>query len=187
MIGLAYAIRHRHDIRRLVVTNTSGFHPPMGKAVPGRLRLIRNLPWFGIPAVLGLNLFARSALFMAPRKRLSPQVRAGLIAPYSRPAYRLATLRFVQDIPLRPGDPGFDQVREVDRQLDRMSTLPTLICWGRHDFVFDDDYLAEWRRRFPEARCRVFENAGHYLLEDEPEAVCGEILAFLNHHPIEDR
>ncbi|MGD9017661.1 MAG: alpha/beta fold hydrolase, partial [Desulfobacterales bacterium] len=140
MIGLAYAIRHRHDIRRLVVTNTSGFHPPIGKAIPGRLRLIRNLQWFGIPAVLGLNLFARGALFMAPRKRLSPQVKAGLIAPYSRPAYRLATLRFVQDIPLHPGDPGFDQVQEVDRQLDRMSALPTLICWGRHDFVFDDDY-----------------------------------------------
>ena len=37
----------------------------------------------------------------------------GLLAPYNCPRHRLATLRFVQDIPLSPGDPGFDIVDRV--------------------------------------------------------------------------
>lgn len=184
MIGLAYALRHPERIRRLIVTNTSGFLPPGGKPVPLRLRLIRNLPWFAVPAVLGFNLFARGALVMAARRRLAPEVRAGLVAPYDRPKNRLATLRFVQDIPLKEGDPGFEMVRDVDRHLHRFSALPILICWGMHDFVFDRDYFDEWRRRFPEARHRAYEEAGHYLLEDEPDAVCREILDFLKQHPI---
>ncbi|MFZ7126816.1 MAG: alpha/beta fold hydrolase [Desulfobacterales bacterium] len=184
MIGLVYATRHPERVGRLVVTNTSGFLPPAGKPIPKRLRLIRNLAWFGVPAVLGFNLFARGALVMAPRKRLDPEVRKGLIAPYDRPRNRTATLRFVQDIPLRPGDPGYSIVRETDRRLHLLAQVPTLICWGMRDFVFDRDYYNEWRRRFPTSRCRVFPDAGHYLLEDEPEAVCRETIDFLEQHPL---
>lgn len=185
MIGLAYALRHPGRISRLVVTNTSGFLPPAQKPIPLRLRLIRNFSWFATPAVLGFNLFARGALVMASRKRLHPAVKAGLIAPYDRPRNRIATLRFVQDIPLRPGDPGFSIVQQVDQNLHRLAAKPTLICWGAHDFVFDLDYFEEWRRRFPNAQYRVFPDAGHYLLEDETEAVCNDILHFLRQNPIE--
>ena len=41
-----------------------------------------------------------------------------------------------------------------------------LICWGERDFVFDHHFLAEWRRRFPEAEVHRFPDAGHYVLED---------------------
>ncbi len=58
-----------------------------------------------------------------------------------------------------------------------------LICWGKHDFVFDLDYFREWQRRFPDAEAHLFENAGHYLLEDEPRAVTRTIRDFLYHHP----
>ena len=52
---------------------------------------------------------------MAPRRRLAASVKKGLLAPYNCPAHRLATLRFVQDIPLKPGDPGFDMVDQVEQ------------------------------------------------------------------------
>ena len=54
-----------------------------------------------------------------------------------------------------------------------------LICWGKHDFVFDDTYFDEWRRRFPEAEAHYFDQAGHYILEDEPEKVPAVIAEFL--------
>jgi haloalkane dehalogenase len=59
-----------------------------------------------------------------------------------------------------------------------------LICWGIHDVVFDRAYLEEWQLRFPDAEVHCFENAGHYVLEDEPEAVLGLIVDFLKRHPI---
>jgi haloalkane dehalogenase len=184
MIGLAFALRHLERIRRLVVTNTSGFLPPAGKPIPLRLRLIRDLPAFAAAAVLGLNLFARGALLMAARRPLAPAVRQGLVAPYDRPRHRIATLRFVQDIPLAEGDPSYALVRWVDDHLHRLRHLPMLICWGKHDFVFDEDYLIEWRRRFPAAEVHCFDNAGHYLLEDEPQAVTAVMRRFLTRHPI---
>ena len=184
MIGMAFALRHLRQIQRLVITNTSGFLPPAGKAIPLRLRLLRNIPSFAGPAVLGLNIFARAALVMAARRRLPRDVRSGLIAPYDRPQNRIATLRFVQDIPLSDGDPSFALVKSVDDQLHRLRHLPMLICWGKHDFVFDLDYFHEWQRRFPDAEAHLFENAGHYLLEDEPRAVTATIQDFLHRHPI---
>jgi cis-3-alkyl-4-acyloxetan-2-one decarboxylase len=184
MIGMAFALRHLGNIQRLVITNTSGFLPPAGKPIPLRLRLLRNMPSFAGPAVLGLNIFARAALVMAARKRLPRDVRRGLTAPYDRPKNRIATLRFVQDIPLSDGDPSFALVKSVDDQLHRLRHLPMLICWGRHDFVFDLDYFHEWQRRFPDAEAHLFENAGHYLLEDEPLAVTETIQSFLHRHPI---
>jgi len=41
------------------------------------------------------------------------------------------------------------------------------------------DYLAEWQRRFPDAESHVFQNAGHYILEDEPQKVGRTIRDFL--------
>jgi len=184
MIGLAWALRDPSRIARLVVFNTAGFPPPAGKPVPRRLRIIRNLRAFAEPAVLGLNLFAHGAVYMAARRPLSPAVRRGLLAPYDRPRHRLATLRFVQDIPLAPGNPSFATVAWVDAHLHRLARLPTLICWGRHDFVFDLDYLAEWRRRFPRAEVHLLEEAGHYVLEDAPRAVCLRVADFLARNPL---
>lgn len=180
MIGLGWALRHPERVDRFVITNTAGFFPPMGKQIPWRLKVIRRpnpiMDW----AVLHLNLFARAALVMAPRKPLPPAVKAGLIAPYNCPRHRLATLKFVQDIPLSPGDPSGALVEQVDRNLESLCRRPTMLVWGAHDFVFDRDYFEEWRRRLPHAQAHWIESAGHYLLEDEPETVLALMESFLD-------
>jgi haloalkane dehalogenase len=184
MIGLAWALENPSRLRRLVITNTSGFFPPGGRTIPLRLRLLRNLRPIGAPAILGLNLFARAALWLAATRPLAPPVRRGLLAPYNRPRHRLAHLRFVQDIPLRPGDPSYDQVDWVSRHLHRLENVPTLILWGGRDFVFDRTYFDEWRRRLPTAEVHYFPDAGHYLLEDEPEACVRLIRSFFARYPL---
>ncbi|MBI9082659.1 MAG: alpha/beta fold hydrolase [Desulfobacterales bacterium] len=184
MIGMTWALENLDRIGRIVITNTAGFLPPGKKPIPWRLRVIRSLTPIAVPAVLGFNLFSAAAVYMAPKRRLSAKVRAGLTAPYNCPANRMATLKFVQDIPLVPQDPSYGIVRRTDDGLHRLSHIPMLICWGKHDFVFDLDYYDEWRRRFPLAEAHLFENAGHYLLEDEPEAVLATIADFFNRHPV---
>lgn len=184
MIGLAYAVKYPDRIGRIILTNTAGFFPPGKKKIPLRLRMIRNLAWLATPAVLGFNLFSFSALWMAPKKRLPKLVRNGLTAPYHRPRHRLATLKFVQDIPLFPGDPGYAIVENVSKKLNLFAAVPVLILWGMHDFVFDPDYLAEWKRHWPHAQIHAFDDAGHYLLEDVPEKVIPLIRDFLKRHPL---
>ena len=187
MIAMAWALANPHRVARLIITNTAGFFPPGRKRIPLRLRVIRNLGALAMPAVLYGNLFARGALHMAPRKRLATKVKKGLLAPYNCPKNRLATLRFVQDIPLVPGDPGFSIVDRVDRHLAALAHIPMLILWGRHDFVFDVDYYNEWCRRFPEAEKHLFDDAGHYLFEDVPDRIIELVKDFLTRHPIKNK
>jgi len=178
MIGMVWALRNLARIRRIFILNTAGFFPPAAKGLPVRLWLIRHLRFFAVPAVLCGNVFARAALFMAPRKRLAPGVKAALLAPYNSKHNRLATLKFVQDIPVHPDDPSYATVKAVDENLRQLTSVPMMICWGKHDFVFDLDYYQEWRRRFPGAPAHLLEEAGHYILEDEPEKVLELVIEF---------
>jgi cis-3-alkyl-4-acyloxetan-2-one decarboxylase len=181
MIGMAYAVNHPERIRRLVVMNTAAFLLPEGKSLPIRLRLIRNIKPFAALAVLGFNMFAAGALFMASYKGLPGDVKSGLIAPYNKWNNRIATLKFVQDIPVREKDPSYSLAKYVDDNLHRLKHIPMLILWGEHDFVFDMDYLFEWRRRFPEAKVKTFKDAGHYVLEDAADRIVPMVKNFLQH------
>lgn len=179
MIGMAYAVKHPDRISRIVIMNTAAFLPPSGKKLPLRLRLARNFGPLSTLAVQGFNLFAILALLMASHKGLSKEVKAGLIAPYNCWKNRIAILKFVQDIPVKENDPSYSLVKQVDENLPQIANIPLLICWGKHDFVFDDSYLAEWQRRFPDAIVHPFSDAGHYLLEDVPDRVVKLVYDFL--------
>jgi haloalkane dehalogenase len=179
MIALAWAVSQPQQVRRLVLLNTAAFLPPGDKALPWQLHMLRNLPLLSTPLILYGNLFALGAAFMAPRKRLSKGICQGYLAPYKHPHNRLATLKFVQDIPLLPTDPSYNIVAQVEADLTRLNQKPILICWGYYDFVFDLDYLHQWQCRFPSARVYLARNAGHYVLEDAADQLLPRIDTFL--------
>ena len=182
-IGMAYALRHPERIGRFVLMNTAAFLPPPGKPIPIILIMIRRLRLLAMFAVQGFNLFALGALFINSYKGLSKEVKAGLIAPYNCWQNRIATLKFVQDIHLTENNPSYGVVKQVDNKMKLFLNLPILICWGKHDFVFDLDYLKEWQRRFPDADTHIFPEAGHYVLEDVPEKIIPLTREFLQKHP----
>lgn len=182
MIGLAYASRHPERIARLVILNTAGFRLPKTKRLPWSLRLCR-LPVLGPLMVRGANVFCRGAIRRCVVQPLPTGVQDAYLAPYDSWENRIAVLRFVQDIPLRPGDRAYDVVREVEEGLHRFHKVPTLICWGERDFVFDKDFLAEWQRFLPQAEVHRFPQAGHYVLEDAGEEILQRINTFLDRHP----
>jgi haloalkane dehalogenase len=115
---------------------------------------------------------------------MSRSLRAAYTAPYDSWANRIATLRFVQDIPLKPGDRGFDIVQATADRLNLFLDVPMMIAWGLKDFVFDRHFLDEWVRRFPNARVDRFEDCGHYILEDAGDSIIPEIQAFLAANPV---
>lgn len=182
MIGMAWANRHPRRVARLVLLNTAAFRLPPGKKLPWQIRLVRNTP-LGPILVRGFNAFSQGLVRTCSVKPLSPAVRAGYLAPYDGWNARRAVLRFVQDIPLAPGDVSFDLVRSVEEGLPRFRSVPMLICWGRRDFVFDDDFLAGWNARFPDAEVHVFDDAGHLVLEDAGDRIVPLVQDFLKRHP----
>ena len=177
-IGLGWAVDHPDLVRRIVVTNTAAFHLPQGRSMPAALRLARSRP-LGTASVLLANAFVRGAIRWGVAEPLDPAVRAGYLAAHSSVADRLAVLRFVLDIPLRPADPSYSTVTAVSDGLDRLAHVPMLICWGARDFVFDDHFLAEWQSRFSGARVHRFADAGHLVMEDAADQIIPLVRAFL--------
>ena len=179
MIGLGWAVRNPERVKRLVILNTAAFHLPKSKSFPWQLWMVRDTP-LGPLMVRGFNGFARGATHLAcTRKRLSKEVRDAYCAPYDSWADRIATLRFVQDIPLRPGDRGYDIVSDTAARLEVFRDRPVLVCWGDKDFVFDRHFLAVWQRILPEADVHRFADCGHWILEDASEEILPLIRRFL--------
>lgn len=178
MIGMVWAAQHPEQVSRLVILNTAAFGLPPGKALPWQLGLTRTP--LGTLLVRGFNAFSGAATAMAmTRTKMSAEVRDAYTAPYDSWHNRLATLRFVQDIPLQAGDPGFDIVAATKAKLGLFAQTPTLIAWGGKDFVFDDLFLAEWKRLLPAARVVYLADAGHYVLEDAAAELIPQIKQFV--------
>lgn len=184
MIGMAYATRYPDKIKRLVISNTAGFHIPQGKQVPWQLKLSR-MPVIGSLLIQGLNAFCRGGVIQCVTRRpMSKEIKNAYLAPYDSWMHRFSVLRFVEDIPLDKSHPTYDMVDQVDRNLQQFSKVPMLVCWGLNDFVFDVHYLNEWKKRMPDAEFHEYD-AGHYLLEDAGDEVVPVIQAFLKNNPIQ--
>jgi cis-3-alkyl-4-acyloxetan-2-one decarboxylase len=179
MIGMAYASRHPERIGRLVLLNTAAFHLPKEKKFPLGLKICRDT-LLGTLLVRGFNAFSVGASVVGCKKNpMSTELMQAYRSPYDSWANRIATLRFVQDIPLAPGDRNYELVSEVAAGLHRFADLPMTIFWGELDFVFDPTFLAEWLRRFPKAEVHRYPDGGHYILEDMKEEVVPLIAEFM--------
>ena len=118
-------------IQKVVVTNTATFR---SQEIPLSIASCR-IPVFGSVAVRGFNAFAGVATWRATAKGLSASVKSGLTMPYNSWANRIATLRFVENIPLKPSHPSYDALLAVEEGLSELTEKPMLICWGEQDFV----------------------------------------------------
>ncbi|GFE58718.1 alpha/beta fold hydrolase [Geobacter sp. AOG1] len=180
MIGMAWAVRHPERIKRLVILNTAAFHLPAEKPFPLALKICRDT-WVGALLVRGFNAFSLAASFVGCKRNPMPaELRRAYRLPYDSWQNRIATLRFVQDIPLTPGDRNYELVNTVAAGIDQFRNLPISLFWGERDFVFDRHFLAEWQRRFPGADVHSFADCGHYILEDAGEEIVPLIGEFLD-------
>jgi pimeloyl-ACP methyl ester carboxylesterase len=174
-IGMGVATRSPERFSRFVVTNTAAF---LSTRIPPSIAVVK-LPGFGALAVRGCNAFARAATVRAVHKPLSAEAKAGLLYPYGSWADRIATLRFVQDIPLGPRHPSHAALADIDAGLAKLKDHPMLMCWGDDDFCFTPAFRAEWERRFPDAQSLHWGDVGHYVMEDAPERVLAAMDDFL--------
>ena len=182
-IGMGWAARHPERVARIVLFNTAAFPLPATKKLPWQLSLVRDRREMGW-LVQGLNFFAWAASHVASKSGLSREVRRAYLAPYDSWDHRIATLRFVQDIPLGPSDPSYPLLLQIHAGLAHFRTTPALICWGERDFVFDEPFLRQWQLELPKAEVHRFPRAGHYTIEDAKDEIVPLVRAFLAAHPV---
>lgn len=178
-IGMGAAGQMPERFSRFVLFNTAAFR---SNRCPWRIRACR-IPLAGRIAVQGFNAFARAALTMAVAhpERMTPAVRAGFLAPYDSWAHRIATHRFVLDIPLSPRHPSYATLSSIEAGLVQFRQHPVLLIWGMRDWCFTPRFLARFRNEFfPQAIVHELPDAGHYVVQDAPERILPWLEQFLS-------
>jgi haloalkane dehalogenase len=161
-IGLGFALRHKDRIRKLVILNTAAF---LSKDIPKRIASLRV---FSDVLIRRANLFCLAATVMCTVKKLPSEIKKAYLHPYSNYHQRVAIEAFVKDIPLNANDTSYETLSNIEKSLPSLNK-PTLILW----------FFEQWKKVFPSARALSYEQAGHYVLEDETEKVLKEIETFL--------
>jgi haloalkane dehalogenase len=178
MIGFTWAVNNPDQVDNMVVLNTAAFPLPEDKKMPAALSLVRDTA-VGAFLVTRFNAFSGIAARVAFKKPVSKEIRQAYKLPYDSPENRIATLRFVQDIPLSEKDAGFDILNNTAERLHLLRDKPCLIAWGERDFVFDAPFLNKWLEYFPDAEVHRFADCGHYVLEDGGPALIDTISYFI--------
>jgi cis-3-alkyl-4-acyloxetan-2-one decarboxylase len=181
-IGLGAALADEKRYRRFVLSNTAAFR---SSRMPWRIRVCR-MPLLGRIAVQGFNGFARAALKMAVcrRERMTPAVRAGVLAPYDSWAHREAIYRFVEDIPLSPRHPSYATLLDIEQGLERLADRPWLLVWGMRDWCFTPEFLDRFIEINPRAEVHRLADVGHWVMEDAHEQVIPILEDFLDRHSL---
>ena len=178
MIGMGWAVRHPERVKAIVAFNTSCFGLPKEKNFPGLLRIMRG-SLSGVP-IRAIRLARRFVLSTCTaRRKLSPAAVDAYLSVCDSWKDSLAVHRFVQDIPLAPGDAAWEVVADIESKLGVFKETPMFLPWGLKDWVFDEAFLNGWRQRFPKAVVRPFPDCGHFLLEDAPEEMAVAIRDFV--------
>lgn len=115
---------------------------------------------------------------------MSPEVASMYLEPYNNWNNRYGVLAFILDVPLSPKHISYSDLVETEGNLEKFASIPKLICWAENDFVFDEPFLNEWTKAFPQAQLHKFQNAGHYILEDASDGVNSVIADFLDKNKI---
>jgi cis-3-alkyl-4-acyloxetan-2-one decarboxylase len=170
-IGLGTMLPRSAKLGQVVILNTAAFADTV---VPARIKFCR-LPLIGELAVRGFNGFAWPATRMAVTKPLPATVKAGFLFPYDSWANRIATHRFVRDIPQGRGAPNDVALAKIEAALPHLTEKSVRIIWGGQDFCFNRHYFDRWQATLPKATADYLNEAGHYLLEDAPETVIPQI------------
>jgi haloalkane dehalogenase len=174
-IGLGLAGEIPDEIGSVVILNTAAFTDTF---IPRRISLCK-LPILGEPMVRLFNAFAWPATFMAVQKPLKPEVKKGYLFPYNNYNNRIATARFVKDIPMSKEHPTWATLKSVEDNLKKIKGRK-LILWGARDFCFTTHFYQRWLSIYPEAEKYLYEESGHYILEDETQDTLKRIRNFLD-------
>jgi cis-3-alkyl-4-acyloxetan-2-one decarboxylase len=173
-IGLGALLERRERLRALVLMNTWAWELP--SFLPPFLREFRA-EGLGEILALGGNLFVESIPGGMARRDIDPVMMEAYRAPFPDYWSRVGMLAFQREIPLTERDRSAQLMGSIHERLWELD-VPVLLVWGLRDPVFQPVFLDQWRELFPAARTVELEDAGHFLIEDRPEAVTEAIASF---------
>ena len=149
-----------------LITLTACGHPPTQR--------------YGFIARLGRDTVSVESitrdLLAAGLRQVSPRLPDDAIDEYWK-AFGDAERRRSQLELYRSGD--FSKLKPYSGKLAALG-VPALIIWGAKDQFAPVGGAYRFQKELPAARLVVLDEAGHFLMEDDPDRVAAEIRAFLS-------
>lgn len=166
LIALRWACEHPEQVRALVLMSTGFFADGKWHGMAQAMRagevddLVEHMDREGFAGLM---------------RQAAPNADAQAIDEYFK-GFATVERRRAGLALYRSGN--FEELARYQGRLAAMA-VPTLILWGA-----DDDYAPvatayRFKKEIPHADMAILEGAGHFVMEDEPERVSGEIAAFL--------
>ena len=172
-IGLAYALEHPSNVKRLVLFNTWMWSFAddrqmrlIGRAFAGRLGRFLYEQW-----AFPVNVLFRRAL--GDRRRYTRDVHAQYLGPMRDPTARHATWIYAREL---LGSSAWYSTLWQRRQ--RIAGIPTLLVWGMKDPAFAK-CLPRWRSLFADAEVVKLAGVGHAPMEERAPELTPVIRRFL--------
>jgi haloalkane dehalogenase len=173
-IGLSYALNHPEKIKNIVITNTwlwsvrsDWYYQAFSRFVGGPIGrwLIRNHNFFAGTIV---------RVLFADKSRLTPKIHAHYLMPLEKPEERKGSWVFPAEI-----IGSSDWLQSLWDIRDMLRQKKILIAWGMKDIGFRENELKTWMQAFPDAKVVRFEDAGHFVVEEKPAELIGEMKTLL--------
>lgn len=155
-IATKFAVEHRHRVQKLALVCPIGLPVPQEHATVNFL----SVPPQELPALLAFD--PQTVIKHLPQGEPSQ----AFIAERTKEA--VAAGRVL-------GAGMFDP--KLPRYVHRL-TMPTLLVWGKHDRLTPTAQHETWIKALPKPMLKLFDDAGHLVLDEAPEAV-GAIAEFL--------
>ena len=164
-IGLSYALDHPERIRSLYLSNTWLWDTSEDPDVRKIDSIVNS--WFGKMLYLWFNASPKYLLKQSfhDKQALTSEIHAHYTNVFPDKASRYGLLGIAQS--LMGAADWYDQ---LNRNLPRLSDIPTTLIWGMEDSFLKAKYLKRWRNLLPDAEVIDVE-AGHFVQEEKPEAV----------------
>lgn len=173
-IAFHYVLRHPENVQRISLFN--GWMWPLDTDPHYALAARWMRTWLGQLLYLHFNFpvtVVTPAAF-GDKKKLTPEVHRHYKQALPNPESRRAAYAFSAEL-LRATDFWADQWRQVGT----LAQKPCLIFWGMKDSFVPPYELEKWQKALPNAQVIRFDNAGHFVQEEEPERMAEALRVFL--------
>ncbi len=172
MVALTYAIRYPQNLSHLIVIATV----PDSRFLQRAQEILHDR---GTPEQIAIAQFLWNGNFET-EQQLSDYFRImqPLYSITADPTPVAQPQRILSIDAINEAFGGFLRSYNVLDQLHKI-TVPTLVIGARHDWICPPEFSEEIASAIPNSDLRIFEDSGHLIRLDEPEALLDAIAGFI--------
>jgi haloalkane dehalogenase len=169
-IGMSYAVRHKENLRGIVVMNSWAWPA----SVPQTLFSFVMGGWpIGYWLQTRWNFFAKVVVphGIHHSEKVTTRLRHAYTDPFPTPASRRPTWVFPRQIRKAKAWLG-----ALESKLPVLSDVPAKILWGKKDEPgFRPHEMARWQHYLKRHKVETLDDASHFVQEDRPDRVAAAI------------